>query len=91
MTEENVLRHTQVRQQVNLLMDHVDAQGHGRTWAVRRVRFAGEEHGAFGGRQRSGNDGGKGRFARAVLPQQRHHFSVADIEADIFQHPDRVE
>ncbi|MNP00167.1 hypothetical protein D3C76_919530 [compost metagenome] len=91
MTEENVLRHAQVRQQVDFLMDHVDPQRHRSPRSTRRVGFTGQEHRAFGRRQCAGDDGGKGRFTRAVFPQQCHHFSIADIEADIFQHPDRIE
>ena len=81
--DEDVLRHGQVRQQVEFLEDHVDA-GPLRAHRVGQHRgLALDLEHAAGRLQGSGQEVDQRRFSRAVLTHQRVDFAGKQVEIDV--------
>ena len=78
--EHDIFDHTQIRNQVELLIDHPDAEPLGRPWSVDDDGATVERNLAGIGRQRAGENLHEGRFSGAVLTDQRMHFARVDVE-----------
>ena len=89
--EKQVLRHRQVRQQVDLLVDGGNAGLHCGLGRARRDLFAAQADDTGIAREHAGDDLDQRRFAGAVLAEQRMDLAGAKREVDLLQRAHRTE
>ena len=91
MADIDVLRHAQLGEQQQFLIDRGDALGRRLAGRGKSDRLAFDPHLAGIGRLHPGDDLDQRGFPGAVLAQQRMDLARPDIEADVVQHPHRAE
>ena len=89
MTQEQILRHAELRHQVQLLVDHGDARGDGIGRVVEKHVLPVDAEMAGAGQVRATERFEQRALAGAIFAKQRVHAAGADGEAHILQraHP----
>ena len=85
--EHDVLDRVQRRHEIELLIDHADAQPLGRAGRVDANDASIDEDPAGIGRLRAGQNLHERRLAGAVLTDQRQHFAGIELQRNVIQRP----
>ena len=91
LPKKQIVDDVEVGRERQLLKDHGDPGGAGRYRIVDGKGFAGAPDCTAIGAVHAGNDFGEGRFARAVLAEQRMDFPAGELEVCTLQRPRRSE
>jgi hypothetical protein len=83
LTEDDVVDHSHVVHQTEMLVHHGDAAGESIRWARRVIRPPVEAHGALIREMHAEDQIAQGRFAGAVLAENAMHLARHDVERGV--------